>query len=115
MKVPAQKIISKISRDNTLDVNNESRILWNMLSNVEGYIEVDVHDLIDMYYETQSKLIVEFIEKYASSTEILKFLRSTRDLLGEKTYKMLDEIKTQKMDREIDSAIRKAKDKDLSI
>ena len=115
MKIPAQKIISKISSNSSLDVNNQTRILWAMLRNVEGSIDVDINDLIDMYYDTQSNLIIEFIEKYASSTEILKFLRSTKDLVGQKTYQMLDEVRVKKMDREIDNAISKAKDKNLII
>ena len=107
MKMPAQKIINGLNREKSSETNSETRILWDMLRNVEGFIDVDVNDLICMYYDTQSNLIIEFIEKYASSTEILKFLRSTKDLVGQKTYQMLDEIRIKKMDREIDNAISK--------
>lgn len=116
MKIPAKRIVSALqSKSDNNNANDEVRILWNVLLNVDGPIEVDIDDLISMFYDTQSNLIVSMVEKYGSSTEILKFMANTKGLISDKSYQMLEEVKKTRMDQEIDRAIKKAKDPNYSI
>lgn len=115
MKIPAKKIVnalqSKAGRNNS---NDEVRILWNVLLNVDGPIDMDVDDLISMFYDTQSDLIVGLVEQYGSSMEITKFLANTKGLISDKTYQLLQQTKQNKIDKEIDWAIKQSKDRNFN-
>lgn len=115
MKIPTQKVINGLNRTKNFDANNETRILWNVLSNAKGYVEMDINEMISMFYDTQSMIIISMVEEYGSSTEILKFLANVKDLITDKEYLMLEDVRLEKMDKEIRQPIKKSKDKSHNI
>ena len=100
MKIPTKLIINKLNSLNDKasrydSPNNEERIFWTMLQNIEGVAEVDVDELIELYYDTQSREIINIVLSYANINELKTFAKHTKGLVDEKSFKeILDKIDT---------------------
>ena len=107
MKIPTKLIINKLNSINDKasrydSLNNEERIFWTMLQNIKGVAEVDVNELISLYYDTQSREIVNIVLSYANINELKTFAKHTKGLVDEKSFKeLLDKIETLQAHQEI--------------
>ena len=112
MKVPVQKLVKSLYSSNYSACNNSGtkRLFWSMLTQARGEVEVDINEVISAYYDDDSFEIIALVQDYANSAEIAEFLKHTKGLINDKTYSILEAVKANRINREVDSAIKRVKE-----